>query len=146
MPVPTAYTEAELATYMHDELGAITTNSLSWVNPGSYANAIIKVLFEMGVSDISEVLPDEIPKLLSVAKVMALRAAVTQIAGKYDFMTDSQSFRRDQQFKHLKEALSIAESDAYIYGVGDYEVESIPITDSHNPYDHHIKDEFRVLP
>jgi len=148
MSVPTSYTETELAEYMHSVLGTYITSALSLsVGGSSYAEPVIDTLIELGVSDISEIEAEDIPGLRATARVMALRTAITQAAGKYDFGTDSQDFKRSQMFKNMKDALAIAETDALAAGVAlaGWEVESIPISDPHDPYVY-LADEFRVLP
>lgn len=118
MPVPTAYTEAGLAAYMHAQLGDVAT-VLGWstgAGTGNYAEAVDEALIAYGVGDIS--LATDIGRLRAAARREAWRLALNSLVARTDFTVDGQQFADSQMVAAARSRLAEAESDALARGLG----------------------------
>lgn len=143
MPAPAAYSEAELATYMHTVLGN-TAAELGWVAATSYTEAVYETLLAYGVATIA--LAANIRKLRALARVQAWRLVVQQTAAEHDYQPGSGTtgFRRGQIQAQAIAALAIAERDAAEYD-DRYVVTVSPVRRAHDPYVY-VDDAVRVVP
>lgn len=114
MPIPTAYTEHELALFMHNELGemagvirATAPDENDEDELGSYGERVIDVLLAYGVSDI--IVATDIPKLRALARREAWRFAVRQLSSKVSFSLDGQSISLSDLQEQARESLYLAE-------------------------------------
>lgn len=112
MPVPTSYTEANLATFMHGCLGDVATE-LGWLAASSYSEAVTETLLAYGVTDIAGA--TDMRKLRALARREAWRAAVGSLASRYDFTADGASHHLSQVYSQAQHALAAAEADAVRY-------------------------------
>lgn len=134
MPIPTAYTEGELATYMHATLGELATWLGLLPNTTSYEQQITDSLIAYGVSDIGSAA--DIAKLRAVAKREAWRMAMERTAIAYNISADDQRFDREKIHEHCKNMYNLAASAAAQY-VGDdpsYSVQIYTMVDPNDPY------------
>lgn len=116
MPVPTSYTEEELAQYMHAALGK-TAEALNLTAPASYEEAVNDALLAYGQTDITQITgAAAIQKLRALARVAAWRFVIANFAALYDFSADGGSYSRSQLLANAKEALKMAEDAALPYG------------------------------
>lgn len=92
MPVPSAYTDLELADYMLTSLGELGT-ALD-LSIDSFYEAVTDVLLAYGVSDLAYV--TDIAKVRKLAKAAALRVAATKAATFYDVTIDGASYKKSQ--------------------------------------------------
>jgi hypothetical protein len=124
MPIPTAYTEADLAAYMHRRLDAVAA-ALGWLptgganGTGAYDEPVIDTLLAYGVTSLAAVgaTPVEIAKLRALAERAAWRAASAAAAGLYDWSSDSQSEHLSDVAKQtIAAGLALAEAKAAPYG------------------------------
>jgi len=113
MPVPTAYTESELADYMYAAMGD-TAQVIGWTGSGALAGAVIEALIAYGVTSID--VATDIPRLRALALVEAWKAAMAQVSGDYKFTDiDGRTAERQQIFDHCQEMLAQATADAANY-------------------------------
>lgn len=115
MPVPTSYTEAELAAYMYGLLGA-TAPVIGWADSTALDDAVIETLIAYGVGTIEEA--SDIVKLRTLAQVEAWRAAAAQVAGDYKFSDiDGRMHERQQVYDHCIKQMQAADAVAVaMYG------------------------------
>lgn len=124
MPVPTSYTEEQLATFMHGCLGDVATE-LGWsVDGGSYSEAVTEALLAYDVADIADA--TDMRKLRALARREAWRAAVASLAARYDFTADGASHHLSQIHAAAQAALAAAEADAARYDTA-YQVTATPV-------------------
>lgn len=123
MPVPTSYTEDELAGYMHRRLRNVAA-SLGWTAPASYTDAVTDTLVAYGVADIGSVA--DVPRLLALADVEAWRAASAALAPKTDVSQEGRSNRRAMAYEHARDMLSDAITRALGFPAGDDSTSSAP--------------------
>lgn len=96
--MPIAYTDAQLASFMHGALQD-TASDLGWTaTVERYQAAIDETLLAYGVADVGQA--TDIPKLRAIARreVWALVVAATVNAIDYD--ADGGSFKQEQLHKH----------------------------------------------
>lgn len=131
MPLPNAYTQAHLADYLKKHLGTVA-DVLNWnVLDFHIVDAIEEALIAYGVDEVSEA--DNIPKLRALARREAWRAAVRQLATKYDISTPSGfSLNRSQLQQMAEKALAQAVEDCRAYDTR-LMVTSVAVRRSH-PY------------
>lgn len=140
MALPSAYTETELATYMHAILGPVAA-TLGWsVAAGSYDEAINETLGAYGVDDIADVATRaNIVKLRTLARREVWRAVVQATASHYDVNADGSSRHRSQIQAQALVALERAEIDALpydaAYTVGVHPVHYGRYGDERDPYE-----------
>ena len=112
MSVPSSYSASELAAYMHGELRKVAA-MLGFTAPDSYTQAITRTLLAYGVTDIASA--SNVPRLLALSSVEAWRLATQQLTPEFNFSTDGRAQDRGDLFKHCKEMLADAESNAAMY-------------------------------
>lgn len=137
MAVPLAYTEQELADFMHDELQDVASDlSMSPVALGSYVEAINNALLAYGVATITGITGlENIGRLRAIARVQAWKVAQARAAARYDMSDGTQSLKRSQMMTNIAKGLASAESDARAVGGGSAPVVSIsPVRYSQDPY------------
>jgi hypothetical protein len=115
MPVPTSYTEEELAQYMHAALGKVA-EALGLTAPDSYEEAINDALLAYGQTDIAQISGTAgVRKLRALARVAAWRFVIANFAALYDFSADNASYSRSQLLANAEKALKVAEDAAVAY-------------------------------
>lgn len=118
MPIPTAYTEPELAQFALTQLGDLAT-ALSWaVETPSVTEAVTDALLAYGVSAIVDA--TDVPKLRALGRVAIWRAVARATAGHHRFGADQMSFDRQQVHEHALKMVGEAEREAAALGVGPY--------------------------
>lgn len=145
MPIPTAYSEAELAQFAVTQLGDLAT-ALGWVpETPQVAEAVNDAL--VGYFGGSGAIADatDVPKLRALGRVAVWRAAARATAGHYRFGADQMSFDRQQVHEHAVAMLGEAEREAAVFGVGAYALVVTPVQHTADPYAY-VPDELRVLP
>jgi hypothetical protein len=143
MPLPTSYTESDLAVFMHI-VTETAAAALGWTALTFDAEPVNDALILYGVSDIAQA--TDIPKLRAAARVAAWRAIVQATAGMHGFSADGQSMPLEQVQAMALRALSLAESDAATYGVNPaFTVRIDRVVDVHDPYAY-VPDDSRVIP
>jgi hypothetical protein len=120
VPVPTAFTEAALADYLHDVLGQ-TADALG-LSPGgdtdgrgSLAPAVWQTVWAYGDGITAPGQADDLPRLLALARREAWRLAAGRAAGEFDFSSAGTSETRSQLRRHIADQLKAAEDDAAQY-------------------------------
>lgn len=114
MSVPSSYNAAELAAYMHGELG-IVAQACAFTVGASYDQAIVKTLLAYGVTDIASA--TDVSRLLVLASVEAWRLAVTHTTPRTNISKEGRSVDRSQFYDHSRLNLEAAESLARAYPV-----------------------------
>lgn len=143
MALPASYSESTLGQYMAGVIGDFA-GILGWsVVAGSYAEPINDALVAYPVATVAAA--TDLPRLRALARVMVWRAVVGQMASRYEFSTDNQTFKRDQLFRQAQLALVAAEADAPADALPGYRVAVRPVLSPHDPYAYVPSDE-RVLP
>lgn len=142
MPLATAYTEAELATFMLDELGTRMAAALGWTNQASIQAAINQAVRDTGLADIALVTGvSAAGQLEAFARRAVWRRAVAHLAVQHDFESDGQSFKRSQLLTNAQKALALAEAEAGHYDTNDLVVGVTTIQYPNDPYSHTVLDE-----
>jgi hypothetical protein len=116
VPVPTTYTEVELATFMRDDVLRNVATLLGWtdVTPsGPYNGAIVDTLTAYGVPTIAAA--TDIPKLRILARVAVWQAVVATTAAFYAVTDVGVSTHREQIQAQALVALRHAERAARAY-------------------------------
>lgn len=113
--IPTVYTEATLADYMHRATKEVA-NAVGW-SVDSYEEAIIDTLIAYGATALSDA--TDIPKLRALAKVAAWAALVDATAADYAFSVDGGSYNRNQLHEQAVAALQRATEAASAYASAD---------------------------
>lgn len=134
MPIPTAYTEGEIAVYMHATLGEIATWLALVPNTTSYEQQIVDTLIAYGTNDISGA--TDIPKLRNIAKREAWRLAMERTAIAYNISSDDQRFDRETLHEHCTMMYHMAASTAAQHAGDDpsYSVQIYTLVDPNDPY------------
>lgn len=115
MPIPAAYTEDQLALYMHRALGQVA--DVLGLNPVSdYGDAVIDTLLAYGAQNISQA--TDMAKLRTLARREAWRLANDAAATRYDVNIDGAQMARSQLHTQIAAGLSRAETDALAYDTG----------------------------
>ena len=144
MPVPTAYTEKELAEFMHKRLGKVAKVlqlHLDPNGPGDYEEAVTDSLLAYGTDDIATISgAEKIQRLRALALVAIWHHVITNWTTLYDFQADGSSYDRSQMFKNAQEALKLAETQALPYS-STYFARITPIDHRHDPYAVRSEDE-----
>ncbi|MCA9941633.1 MAG: hypothetical protein KC418_23495 [Anaerolineales bacterium] len=131
MPVPTAYTEDELAAYMHSALRDVAT-AMGWsVAGGDYDEPVIDTLLAYGEDDIADA--TDMKKLRALAMVAVWQAVVDATVGDYDFSADGGSYSRAQLHDHAVARLTQAQTDAAAY-LDVMEAGLVTITHTNDPW------------
>lgn len=146
MPLPTSYTEADLATLMHTTLGA-TATALGYAAPsggstGVYAEAVYDALIAYGVSDIASA--TDVPKIRAAAAVAAWRKATNDATAKIQFGGDGQSFADQQVYDHAVRQMAAAEVALMALG-GGVAVGVTKLRFKHDPYNNSFSETDRTL-
>lgn len=132
MPVPSYTSEADLAAYMENVLGAVAA-SLGWTAvAGDFDEAVNEALLAYDVSDIEDA--TDIRKLRALARYYAWKAAAASLAAYYDFQSADERFNRSQMQKAAAENLRSAEADLAEFGVGPFAAYVDSITRTQDPY------------
>lgn len=134
MPIPTTYTEGELAVYMHATLGELAAWLALTPNTSSYDQQITDTLIAYQVIDIASA--NDIAKLRAIAKREAWRMAMERTAIAYNISADDQRFDREKIHEHCRNMFDRASSAAAQY-VGDdpsYSVQIYTMVDPNDPY------------
>lgn len=114
MPVPTAYSESQLADLMLFELGG-TASALGWeLGEPQLMYAVYSVARLLGVSDVAAV--TDMAALEVLARLSIWRAAKAGLADRYRLSIDGQAIDRQQHFDHA--ALMVAEYEQQAAGIG----------------------------
>ena len=116
MPVPTAYTEAELAAYMHSSLSTIAVEEGWSVAGGSYDEAVVETLLSYGVDTIADA--TGIQRLRIIARREAWRAMAQALAGNADVEVDGVSAKRSQRHQHALKMMQSADEELAAYDSG----------------------------
>jgi len=147
MTVPTAYTEAELKTYLIMKLGEIAT-ILGWTTATpQLGEAVSDTLLAYGLSDIAGVAtPTGIAKLRALGAVMVWRAAVLSLSARFDFTDAEGSYKRSQAYDMALRSLALAEADAAQWGIGTAAVRVQNVVYPEDPYAYLPADLQTVLP
>lgn len=142
MPIPTAYTEEDLAQFAVLQLGDLAT-ALGWVaEDPRVQEAVTDALLAYGVTLMAEA--TDVGKLRAHARVAIWRAVARATAGYYRFGADQMSFDRQQVHAQAVRMLAEAEREAGAVGAGP----SLVVTSVDyvaDPY-HYRPDDLRVLP
>lgn len=140
MPVPTSYTEAAFAVYLHSVLST-TAVELGWsadgTTPGDYTEVINDTLFACGVAAIDEMMGmADVQKLRTLGRYYAWQAAVEALVVEHNLSADGATLQRETVFKQAQQMLSQAADKASTYGIGPYGNYSVEIIGvAHNdPY------------
>jgi len=142
VPLATSYNEAQLATYMLDELGPMAAE-LNWTGAEHVQAAVNAAIREMGVAAIGEVAGvADCGKLEAFARRAVWRRAVAHLAVEHDFDSDGQSFKRSQLQKQARTSLTLAEADAGVYASDELVVGMQTVVHHQDPYTYHPGDEW----
>lgn len=116
MPIPVAYTEADLAAFQLNILDTLAA-TLAWtsVTP-AVLEAVNDAVLAYGVADIAGA--TDIAKLRALARVAIWRAVARATAGFYQFGLDQMTFNRQQVHAQAMTMIGEAERDATALGVG----------------------------
>ncbi|MCC6490679.1 MAG: hypothetical protein IT364_24550 [Candidatus Hydrogenedentes bacterium] len=134
MAIPTSYTEATFAAYLHSELGPVAS-SLAWtVDAGDYDEAVNDALLMYGVTDIAGITGAEnIQKLRLLGKLAAWRRVLEHTAGDHDFSADGASYSRSQVNQMAQERVQDLETRAAPY-LDEYSISVQRMDHPNNPY------------
>jgi hypothetical protein len=136
MPVPTAYTEADLALYVERLLGPIAA-ALGWTAAdGDFDEVLVDAMLDYGVSSIGAITWNA-TTLVAVRTLVARaawRRAVGALAAGFDFSIDQQSFSRSQRQKMAQAALALAEQQALPYAADRPDVLITSVAHRGDPY------------
>lgn len=140
MPVPTSYTEAAFAVYLHGVLST-TAVELGWdadgTTTGDYSEIINDTLIACGVAAIDELSGmADIQKLRTIGRYYAWQAAVEALVVEHNLSADGATLQRETVFKQAQQMLNQAADKASTYGVGPFGNYEVTITEvSHkDPY------------
>jgi hypothetical protein len=137
MAAPSSYTEDELKAFLHGELGSVA-DTLGWsVADGDYDEIVNEALIAYDVDDIADA--DDIAKLRALGRVAAWKAAMYDLAARYDFEADGGQYKRSQLHDMAQRNLMMAEDDALRY-VDWYTVTHTAVTYD-DPYAYDDEDE-----
>lgn len=144
MPAPSSYTEAELAEYMHRELGSAAT-ALGFVAASSYDDAVDETLLAYGAADIGAA--TLIRKLRAIARREAWAMASARASGHFNFTSGDQEFSRAQLRKMCADNYDRAWADVIRGGWDDAYRVAIDSVDyaAHDPYDERLPLDERAL-
>jgi hypothetical protein len=109
MPVPTSYTEHELADFMAAELGKVATllaYAVGALDAGSYQEAVNEAIIQYGAASIA--LCTDIPKVRALARVEAWKKACNDLVTYYKFSSTGSVFERESVYKNAVESLDRA--------------------------------------
>lgn len=113
MPAPTAYSEAQLKTFVVEELGTVATALGLTTSSASVTNAVYAVERILGVSDVASL--TDMGKLEAVARWQAwLAAEATAITG-VDLRSDGDEIKFSQRLAGIRARLAYAEALAARY-------------------------------
>lgn len=150
MPVPTSYTEATLADYMHAVLGPVGV-ALNYMPATAYREPITETLLTYGTTDIATIAgAANLRKLRTLARVEVWRMVVGHVSGDFDFTADGATFSREQLHAMATANLKQAMADAEVYDEADaafdssYRVGKDRVTYPQDPYVY-LPDENRKL-
>lgn len=143
MPLPAAYSESTLATYVHGQVSEMAA-VLGWtVAAGSYAEAVNDALLAYGTTDIASITSTAgLALLRALVIVAALRRIQRAVAADYDLTADNQTFRRSQVAVAVRAALADAERAVLTLAGGPYGLATLTMTDQEDPYRHRTAAEF----
>jgi hypothetical protein len=142
MPVPTAYTEDELKTFMHGCLKE-AASVLGWtVAAGSYDDAVTETLVKYGASDIASAV--DIRKLRTLARVAVWQAVVGAVSLDVSYNADGGQYSLSHMFEHASKMLQAAEAEALPYDA-NYAVQQDTVT-AQDPYRYQTGDEYAHRP
>lgn len=122
MPAPTAYTEQELADYMHGVLGNDEmARALNWsVDDGDYEDAVDETLLAYGVDDVATVTGrNNIRKLRAYARRELWRTVMQRTVGKHDTQAavEGGGESHSQIHAHARKMFRMAEDEVQRLGV-----------------------------
>lgn len=137
MPVPTAYTEQQLAVLMHALLGGTADDALGWVegtsDAGDYAEPVVDALLLYGVPTIAAA--TDIGKLRAAARVAVWRAAMQALADRHQYSIETDQIAIQQHYDHAEKQAALAEADAMAYGlIGAATVRGTRLRSVEDPY------------
>lgn len=134
MPVPTAYSEALFASYLHSVLDKLA-DALDWdASDPRVLEAVTDTLLEYGVSDIATITEGtDMRRLRALGRRAIWRAVVQATAGKYDFSDSDAKFSRSQVNEQAREMLKLAETDCLEFSP-TYAVSIVSIRRPQDPY------------
>jgi hypothetical protein len=131
MPVPTSYTEAQLAAFMHSQLGDFPA-LFGWTSDlANYQETVNETMIAYGVSTIASA--TNIQKLRALARVEAWKQVLAKLANKHGFQADGATFNRQQMYEMAKQNLDKVETDALVFMDG-YQITTGTVTWSNDPY------------
>lgn len=144
MPPPPYYTEQSLAEYAHQELGEMARR-LDWeVAHGSYTEIVNNVLLGLGISALPSWNSSlQLQQLRVFTVYQSWKQVVKNLASKYQFGADFQSFNRQQMQQMAMASLALAEADCLALGLptaggsNPWEVGIEPVDYVHDPYAYH---------
>lgn len=148
MPIPTSYSESELADYMITALSNVAA-VLNWTNAtDEIGEAIIAALLAyFGTAGDNSVIANatDVLKLRVLARREAWRAALAALTTKYTFSTDGQSFQRSDMMKFAQTQLERAENEAAAFDTSaELEIRVSSLTYPADPYIY-LPDSARVV-
>ena len=119
MPVPTSYTEATFAVYLHSVLST-TAVELGWTaTTDDYGEVITDTLIACDVTSINELAGmANMKKLRALGRYFAWQAAVEALVVEHNLSADGASLQRETVFKQAQQMLARAAEDAAVYDVG----------------------------
>jgi hypothetical protein len=134
MPVPTQYSEANLAEYIVSVLDEVAS-LLGWDNgTPQVQEALADTLLEYGQTDLAQITgTTSIRRLRALGRRAIWRAVVQATAGKYDFRDSDATFTRSQINSQAREMLKLAETDCLEFSA-TYAVSIVSINRPHDPY------------
>lgn len=131
MAVPTAYSEAQLADFMHSVLGK-TASIIGWSSPDSYTEAVYDAAIMAGVDDVADT--TDVAKLRACARLAVWQAVEADTVGYHDFSEDQQSFRMHQVHIQAVAKVKEARREASRHGINAVAMTSTTIRRI-SPYD-----------
>lgn len=123
MALPTSYTEAAFALFLHAQLSRVAAE-LGWsdgggADAGSYGEIINDTLLACQVDAISSIEGrNGIQQLRTVGRYFAWRAAVEALTTEHDLSADGASLSRSAVFEQALKMLDRAELETAVYGIG----------------------------
>jgi hypothetical protein len=137
MPVPTAYTEQQLAVLMRHLLGGTADDALGWVegtsDAGDYAEPVVDALLLYGVTTIAAA--TDVGRLRAAARVAVWRAAMQALADRHQYSLENDQIAIQQHYDHAEKQAALAEADAMAYGLtGGATVTRTTLRATQDPY------------
>jgi len=141
-PVPTAYTETTLKTFLVADLST-TATALGWTTS---TTQVVQAVYDaerlLGVSDVANA--SDAGAVEALGRVAIWRQAVKALVNRYDLTTVGQALKRSQHYDHAVAMLAFAEQDAMAY-LPIYRVGVDAVIYPQDPYQYY-PDSIRTIP